>query len=225
MTLPLDRDRSHYLIRVLRLRRGAELECFDGAGRAWSARVTDASPRSAALSLGPLTAECAAPEPPLYLGQAMLKGAAMDRVVQKATELGVTSIWPLQAGRSNVPTQADRLQHKATHWQKIIENAAEQCGALHLPHLHPVQTLPELFGRLPAANWILLDPDAPALPLSLTRAATGVLVGPEGGWTEGERQAAAAGGIDSFGLGPRILRGETAPVAALAAIRHGWGWT
>ncbi|MDZ7668460.1 MAG: 16S rRNA (uracil(1498)-N(3))-methyltransferase [Gammaproteobacteria bacterium] len=224
MALALDRDRAHYLLRVLRLREGAELLCFDGAGRAWAATVADASPRRATLDLGDLVAEAPPPEPRLHLAQGQLKGAAMDRAIQKATELGVTDIWPLRAERSNVPADRQRLARKHDHWQKIIENAAEQCATLYLPRLHPLQELTEFLAQAPPAEWILLQPGAPALPLTLPRTPAGVLVGPEGGWTESELQAAAARQITCHGLGSLVLRGETAPLAALAAIRHGWGW-
>lgn len=224
MALALDRDRAHYLLRVLRLRQGAELLCFDGAGRAWAATVADAAPRRATLELGEVVAEAPPPEPRLHLAQGQLKGAAMDRAIQKATELGVTDIWPLHAERSNVPADGQRQARKHDHWQKVIESAAEQCGALYLPHLHPLQNLAGFLDQAPPAEWILLQPEAPALPLSLPHAPAGVLVGPEGGWTESELRTAEARRLKRHGLGSLVLRGETAPLAALAAIRHGWGW-
>ncbi|MEQ8858325.1 MAG: 16S rRNA (uracil(1498)-N(3))-methyltransferase [Pseudomonadales bacterium] len=223
-TLTLERDRAHYLTRVLRLRRGAEIECFDGIGHAWRARIEDGGGHSSALTLVERLADEPAPEPALHLVQGLLKGAAMDQVVQKATELGATDLWPVLAERSNVPDAAERLARRRQHWQRVIESAAEQCGALHLPRLHEVRTVAAFFDAPPQAQLILLDPGADALPLTLPRAALGVLVGPEGGWSEPERQAALANGARRHGLGTLVLRGETAPLAVLAAVRHGWGW-
>lgn len=222
--LTLERERAHYLTRVLRLRRGEALLCFDGEGRAFEATLLDATPRSARLAVGDLATEAAAPEPRLHLVQALLKGGAMDLVMQKATELGATDLWPVTARRSQLPGDGQRLERKPSHWRRVVASAAEQCGVLHLPRLHDIVPLPEWLSRPPDATLLLLDPGAPPLPVDLPRAGAAVLVGPEGGWAEEERQAAATAGAVRFGLGELVLRGETAPLAALAALRHGWGW-
>lgn len=222
--LTLDRERAHYLTRVLRLRRGEDVEVFDGRGRAWRASLADASARTATLQVGEQLADEPAPAPRLHLVQGLLKGGSMDLVVQKATELGATDLWPVHADRSNVPADAERQQRKLAHWQRVIESAAEQCGALHLPQLHPVQDLAGFLAAPPAADLLVLDPGAPPLPLTLPRRDSAVLIGPEGGWSEPERLALARSGAAWHGLGVRILRGETVPLAALAALRHGWGW-
>jgi 16S rRNA (uracil1498-N3)-methyltransferase len=224
-SVELDRERTHYLIRVLRLRRGEAIEVFDGAGHAWSASLASASSRSATLAIGPLLQTEAEPAPRLHLVQGLLKGASMDLVVQKATELGATDLWPVTAERSNVPTDAERRERKLQHWQKVMESAAEQCRALHLPRLHPIHKLERCLDALPDAALLLLDPGAPPLPVTLARAETAVLIGPEGGWSDAERRLAAKSGAHCHGLGTRVLRGETAPLAVLAALRHGWGWT
>ncbi|MAT85014.1 MAG: 16S rRNA (uracil(1498)-N(3))-methyltransferase [Gammaproteobacteria bacterium] len=222
-SLILGRERAHYLTRVLRLRRGETLVCFDGAGRAVEATLEDAGPRSATLRIQAVVEEAPEPSPRLHLVQALLKGASMDLVMQKATELGASDIHPVIAARSNVPLDPERLARKTEHWQRVIESAAEQCGALHLPRLHAVRTLEAWLADPPAAA-ILLHPGAPVLPTDLAPEDLALLVGPEGGWTDEERAAAAAAGATAHGLGQRILRGETAPLAALAALRHGWGW-
>lgn len=223
-TLALDRDRAHYLSRVLRLRPGTEIECFDGAGGAWRARLDEAGRRATVLTLEEALPYQAPPTPTLHLVQGLLKGAAMDQVVQKAVELGATDLWPVVAERSNLPDADDRLARKRLHWQRIIESAAEQCGARHLTRLHPVQTFSRWLQTPPNAALILLDPGAERLPVATPRSPLAVLVGPEGGWSEAERRAAAAAGARLHGLGSRVLRAETAPLAVLAALRHGWGW-
>ncbi len=222
--LQLERNRAHYLTRVLRLRRGDEIECFDGTGRSWLATFTDASARSATLEPGRRLADEPEPDPRLHLVQGLLKGASMDLVVQKATELAATDLWPIMAERSNVAPDPARLQRKRDHWQRMIESAAEQCGAVHLPRLHDIRDLPAFLASPPQAELILLDPDGPPLSLHLPRTATALLIGPEGGWSGDERRQAMHRGARSFSLGERILRAETAPLVALAALRHGWGW-
>lgn len=224
-TLTLERERAHYLTRVLRLRRGEAVECFDGSGRAWRATLAEASARHALLSVGDAVADEPEPAPRLHLVQGLLKGASMDLVVQKATELGATDLHPVLAERSNVPGDPERQQRKLEHWQRVIESAGEQSRALHLPQLRPPLRLSEWLAAPPCARLVMLDPEAPALPLALPREDLAVLIGPEGGWTDAERSAAQRAGAVLHGLGRRILRGETAPLAALAAVRHGWGWS
>jgi 16S rRNA (uracil1498-N3)-methyltransferase len=223
-TLTLDREKAHYLTRVLRLRPGEAVTCFDGEGHAWAATLLDATPREARLAVADLIAEAAPPEPRLHLVQALLKGASMDLVMQKSTELGATDLWPVTAERSQLPGDPARLDRKLAHWRRVVESAAEQCGALHMPTLHAPVPLPTWIAGPPDAALLLLDPGAPALPVDLPRAATAVLIGPEGGWTDAERQALEKAGARRFGLGERILRGETAPLAVLSALRHSWGW-
>jgi 16S rRNA (uracil1498-N3)-methyltransferase len=222
--LTLDRDRAHYLTRVLRLRRGESLVCFDGRGHAWQASLLEATARSAVLEIGRLIADEPPPHPQVHLVQGLLKGAAMDQVVQKATELGATDVWPVRTERSNAVTDPERLTRKQTHWQRVVESAAEQCGALHLPRLHEVRDLREFLADPPEASLLMLDPGGEPLPLQLPRRSLALLIGPEGGWSDAERAAAADAGVPRHGLGSRVLRAETAPLAALAALRHGWGW-
>lgn len=222
--VPLAADRAHYVTRVLRQRRGSALLCFDGRGTAWRAALEDDRPRSAAVRLLDVADRQAEPEPRLHLVQGLLKGNSMDQVMQKATELGVTDLWPIQALRTNVSEDAQRQQRRLVHWQRVIESACEQCGQLHLPVLHEPRALPAFLQEAPAANLILLSPGAAPLPVSLPLEPLALLIGPEGGWTEEESVLAQNAGAVLRGLGALVLRAETAPLAALAAVRHGWGW-
>ncbi len=223
-TIRLDPTKAHYLSRVLRLHKGSELLCFDGLGTAWNATLEDDSARSAALRLIEVVLRQVPPEPRLHLVQGLLKGNGMDQVVQKATELGATDIWLIDARRSNVSLTGERLERKLEHWQRIVESACEQCGQLHLPILRKPQPLAEFLQSPPMAQLIMLTPGAAALPLSLPAGPLALLVGPEGGWSDEEQSLATARGVALQGLGALVLRAETAPLAALAAIRHGWGW-
>jgi 16S rRNA (uracil1498-N3)-methyltransferase len=222
--LTLDRERAHYLTRVLRLRRDEPLICFDGRGHAWQASLLEATARSAVLAVGALIADEPPPYPQLHLAQGLLKGAAMDQVVQKSTELGATDVWLIRAERSNAALDQERAARKQGHWRRVMESAAEQCGALHLPRLHDVRSLREFLADPPAAILLMLDPGGAPLPLQMPRESLALLVGPEGGWSDAEREAAVVADVARYGLGTRVLRAETAPLAALAALRHGWGW-
>lgn len=222
--ITLDAERAHYLVRVLRLTRDTRLICFDGEGSAWASTLTTASPKAATLRLDELLEQRPPPVAALHLAQGLLKGAAMDQVIQKATELGVTDLWLVAAARSNVSLDRSRMERKLEHWRKIIQNAAEQCHQLHLPRLHGPLPLTDCLVALSETHLIMLDPGAPALPLQVDGDAIAILIGPEGGWSEPERDLAAGHGVHRHGLGPLILRAETAPLAVLAAIRHGRGW-
>jgi 16S rRNA (uracil1498-N3)-methyltransferase len=221
--LPLGPEQSHYLSRVLRLAAGAELAVFDGHGREWRATV-DRDRRQTILEVGPML-RSADPATPLVLIQAWLKGGAMDTVVQKATELGATAIWLVSAERSNLKLDPARLDAKLTHLGRVAGSAAEQCGALWTPTLECLENLEAAFTATAEWTTLFLDPGAPPLSLAGEPERLALAVGPEGGWTDTERALAErTAHVTRAGLGELILRAETAPLAALAAIRHGWGW-
>jgi len=220
----LDPDRAHYLTRVLRLPRGAGLICFDGTGTAYQATLSRIQGKTAALQIEAEVERRPAPDRRLHLVQGLLKGAAMDEVIQKATELGATDLWLIAADRSNVALSPDRLDRKRDHWQRIVESAAAQCRQLHLPRLQGPLELAACLAALAGTALLMLDPGAPPLPQALPMGNLALLVGPEGGWSDLERKLAADHGVHRYGLGSLILRAETAPLAALAAIRHSGGW-
>ncbi len=213
---------SHHLVRVLRARTGDSVEIFDGSGRVWQARVIDANTGACALAPGALITEDAAPHPELHLAQALLKNDAMDRLLRQATELGVAAIWPLAAARTKAPER--RAQARYGHWRRIVIGACEQSRRAHLPDIHPTRTFNDFIKTANPTRTLLLHPQGPTLPLRLAKQQTTVLVGPESGWTETELRLARMRGLGIFSLGAPVLRAETAPLAALAAIRHGWGW-
>lgn len=213
---------SHHLVRVRRLRRGDSVEVFDGAGRVWSAVVDDASAQACALKVGPLLSETAPPEVRIELAVALIKGDAMDRMLRAATELSVDGIRPLLSGRSQVGRE--RADSRREHWRRVLIGAAEQCRRAHLPQLHPVQGFDDFLDQSDPADCLLLRPGAPALPRRLPHRSSTLLIGPEGGWTDAEVKRSEQLGMRAFSLGNLILRAETAPLAALAALRHAWGW-
>lgn len=220
----LDSEDSHYLVRVLRLKPGAHLRCFDGEGSEWAAQLTRSSTRASVVRVAELV-RCEGPcELQLHLAQGWLKGPAMDQTVQKATELGISDFWPISAARSNAKIDDARAHGRMRHWQRIARSATEQSERLYLPRLHAPRGLSEFLGRPPCPKLLFLQPGCEPLPTNLPRQALALLVGPEGGWTPDECNMARHANADLHGLGSLILRAETAPLAALAAVRHGWGW-
>lgn len=222
---PLAPEQAHYLLRVLRLAAGAPVLCCDGAGELWQAVIVRTGARAFGVELIECELQTAAPTQRLHLLQGLLKGAAMDTVLQKATELGATDIWLITSARSNVSLGAERAERKREHWLGILESAAAQCQQLHLPVLHGPLALPDALDGLAETPLLLLDPGAAPLPRALPTGPVGILVGPEGGFADPERDLALGRGAIPCGLGSLILRAETAPLAALAAIRHSRGWS
>jgi 16S rRNA (uracil1498-N3)-methyltransferase len=221
--ITLKPEQGHYLNRVLRLGPGDGLAVFDGAGREWQGTLSRER-RQMAVEVGPLL-RSTGPAAPLVLIQAWLKGAAMDTVVQKATELGATAVWLLKSDRSNLKLDAARLDAKLAHLARVVGSAAEQCDTLWTPALQCPDDLAAAFAAAADLKILFLDPGAPPLALSRDPEPLAVAVGPEGGWTETERGlAGGTANVISASLGELTLRAETAPLAALAAIRHGWGW-
>ncbi len=221
--ISLGSERAHYLSRVLRLKRGAEVGLFDGAGNEWRAELTLIESRSADAVIRDDVVHEAAPTP-LILASSWLKGSAMDSVVQKSVELGATAIWLLAADRSNFKADLKRRANKLAHLQRVARSAAEQCETRWLPEITEIGTLADLLGQKRSGRTLFLDPGGRSLDSQAPESLT-LVIGPEGGWSEAERAAAVrAEDVEIAGLGPLTLRAETAPLAALAAIRHAWGW-
>lgn len=214
---------ARHVVKVLRLAPGAPLILFDGQGHAFSARLESVKPVRALLEDDVESA----PEPPLKIEllQALSRGAKMDLVVQKAVELGAAGIVPVVTERSIMRLDARAAEKKRTHWQSIVISACEQCGRDRLPAVAAPATFADALESGDAnALQLLLDPDA-AGGLADTAAPSCVrlLIGPEGGLTDAERDAAIRQGFVPVKLGPRVMRTETAALAALAAIQQRWG--
>lgn len=224
-SLTLDPDRSHYLCRVLRQRRGDQVLLFCGDGNGYDARIDSADARACEVHVGAVIATQGAPRLRLHLAQSMIKGDRLDFVLQKATELGVTDVWLVETQRTEVHIEGPRVARRETHWQRILESAAEQSGRLRLPALHAPVALTDLLAQPPAQQLFLLDPGAPPMAGAPAFDDTLLLVGPEGGFSDEERGAALARGARAMGMGDLILRADTAPIAALAVLRQAWGWS
>ena len=226
-TVELGEEPSRYVGRVLRLRIGDTLTLFDGTGGEYGASVDAIGKRQLTLAVGKHDDRERESPLALHLVQGLCKGEKMDLVVQKATELGVSRISPVQTEYSVVRLDDKRAAKRRTHWQKVARSACEQCGRNRVPDIDPpvslLTWLGEHAGRLPAG--IVLHPTADA-PFAAADPGGGpltVAIGPEGGFSEAEIERALAAGLTARSLGPRILRTETAAVVALGVAQTRWG--
>lgn len=222
----LPSDAAHHALRVLRLTPGEPVTLFNGSGGEYRSRITR-------MGKGEVWVKTLAYSEPvretpveLLLAQGVSSGDRMDFTVQKSVELGVGSIQPISAERSIVRLSAERAARRLEHWRNLVIAACEQCGRNRIPQVAAPVRLQEWLGQMtpkaaPEELRLLLSPDAHASIRSLPPGAARIvlLAGPEGGFSPAEIAAAASRDFIPVRLGPRILRTETAALAALAAIQ------
>jgi 16S rRNA (uracil1498-N3)-methyltransferase len=217
-------EARHYVKDVLRLAPGAALELFDGQGGRWDARVDEAFE---ALALGPRQESAgAAPGAAIWIVPALAKGEKMDLVVQKATELGAARVAAFEAERSVVRLEPDRAEERARRWRRIAEEAARQCGRADVPEVATPASLAARLAETPPGFGTVVFHGAGAASLASLAPAPGgwiAIVGPEGGLTTAEVAACEAAGASRVSLGPRVLRAETAAIAAVALLQARFG--
>ncbi|HET9865215.1 MAG TPA: 16S rRNA (uracil(1498)-N(3))-methyltransferase [Steroidobacteraceae bacterium] len=220
ITLPA--QAAEHLVRVLRLSPGAPLILFDGAGGEYAATISAAGKQVRARVLEHRAVERESPLD-ITLLQGIARGERMDLIVQKATELGVRRIVPLLTERSVVRLEAKQRARKHEHWRSIAVSACEQCGRDRVPQVDAPVGLGDAIAGLAAGGLrcLLAADGARSLPRAARTApgAIALLIGPEGGLAEGERKFALANSFETLRLGPRIMRTETAGLAALAALQ------
>jgi 16S rRNA (uracil1498-N3)-methyltransferase len=218
---------AHHL-HVVRQQSGDELVLFNGDGGQARARLVEIGKRRATAEI--LAIDAVDVELPfrMTLAQGLPEGSKMDWIIEKAVELGAAAIVPLAAQRSVVRLSGDRADKRLAHWQGVVVSASEQCGRNRLAGVAPVQEVNRWLGQGAAGGVrILLSPRADASLAQWTRATPAqdvtLLVGPEGGFTDQEEDAALAAGALALAMGPRVLRTETAGLAALAILAAAWG--
>lgn len=224
----LDEAAARHVIRVLRLKPGAPLMVFNGEGEEYRATVTAADPRSAQLRIEAPVERTSESPLQVTLAQGVSRGERMDYTLQKAVELGVAHIVPLITERCQVRLEGERRERRRRHWLGVIAGAAEQSGRTCLPGLAQIESLPDWLAEVAGPDddyRLVLDPTAAQGLSDLGRTARTVtlLIGPEGGLSGAEVAGARRAGFEPIRLGPRVLRTETAAVAALAAIQSLWG--
>jgi 16S rRNA (uracil1498-N3)-methyltransferase len=208
---------------VLRLQPGQEITLFNGEGGQWQARITAMGRSDVQVELLQWQATEREPQRRVHLGLGMPANERMDWLVEKATELGAASLWPLQTAHSVLRLSGERASKKRLHWQAVATAACEQCGGNRLPEIGPINDLPHWLASAPKAPLrclLSLDAQAPPLDALLAQASAQAevvfLSGPEGGLSAGEEAQARAAGFVPVSLGTRVLRAETAALAALS---------
>ena len=213
-------------IQVLRLQAGAPLVLFDGQGQAAAAELLEIGRKQAMARVDKLLTESRESPLAVTLIQAVSASEKMDFAVQKGTELGVKRIIPAVSTRSNVRLSGERAEKKVRRWQEIAVSACEQCGRNKVPPVAPIADLPQVLAALPVDSGarLMLSPHGGVPLRSLPPAQSAVLlIGPEGGLTAEEEDLARSHGFQAVQLGARVLRTETAALAAVAAMQALWG--
>ncbi len=224
--VPLPDDVAHHL-HVIRASPGDSITLFNGQGGEYTATVTSVDKRRADAEIKTFSPREAELPYAVTLAQALPEASKMDWIIEKAVELGATAIQPLSAQRCVVRLSEERAAKKSAHWQGIIVAAAEQCGRNRLPHLAPVTEFQSWIAQQDLHLRILLSPRATQTLADWARhhppQSIALLIGPEGGLSDKEEDMAIAHGALALAMGPRVLRTETAGLAALAALNAVWG--
>ena len=221
----LEGSAANHIMRVLRLRDGDALTLFDGRGGEYSARITGFRRDSVQAEVQEHRDVERESRLDLTLAQGISRGERMDWVMQKATELGVARIVPVITERTVVKLDARQGERKVEHWRAIVIAACEQSGRNRVPDVAAPRAFHELLRKDEhAGRKLLLSPlgTLNARDLTLAGAAT-LLVGPEGGLSQDEQELAIGAGFEQVRMGPRVLRTETAAIAALAILQHDFG--
>ena len=224
--IELDAQASHHLARVLRAKISDTVTIFNGRGGEFVSVIENISKKSVQLRIGEFNSREAESSLNLYLAQGIARGEKMDYIIQKAVELGVKKIMPLMTERGSVKLNDERREKRAQHWQSIIISACEQSGRNRIPELLPVQSLVDWLPNVKAAQGFVLAPLSSNKLSSFDLPTEGdvvLLIGPEGGLSPREIELAQQLNFSALNLGPRILRTETAAVAALTALQCGFG--
>ncbi|HEZ5140626.1 TPA: 16S rRNA (uracil(1498)-N(3))-methyltransferase [Neisseria meningitidis] len=213
-------------LNVLRIRPNENITLFDGKGKAHAARLTILEKRRAEAEI--LREETADTESPLNITliQSISSGDRMDFTLQKSVELGITAIQPVISERCIVRLDGERAAKRLARWQEIVISACEQSGRNTVPPVLPIIGYREALDKMPSESTKLIMSINRARKLGDIHHPSGAIVfmvGPEGGWTEQEEQQAFDAGFQAVTLGKRILRTETAALAALAAMQTLWG--
>jgi 16S rRNA (uracil1498-N3)-methyltransferase len=209
-------DEEHRHLAVARVQRGETVEVFNGAGRIWTCEVTEIGKRQTTVVVHH-DHEAPPPKVELILGQALVRGPAFEFALEKAVEIGVTRVIPVVASRSNM--SGDRRDR----WQRIIVEAAKQSKRFYLPQLASPSTFSEILDIAAPSRIMFAERRGSSLKSALAGSPVLFLIGPEGGWTDEELDAAARKGFHLVTLGAGILRSETAAIVGGSLIRYELG--
>jgi 16S rRNA (uracil1498-N3)-methyltransferase len=219
----LPETQAHYIGRVLRLAAGDAVQLFDGSGQEYLGELVEVGKKAVRVELREAIAGMAESPLRVHLGQGLSRGERMDWAIQKATELGVAEISPIVSERCEVRLKDERADKRLAHWRQVAISACEQCGRSVLPVIHAPVALADWQRQVEADLKLVLHPVAEPLASHARPGSLAFLIGPEGGLSDAEVDAAKAAGFHAARLGPRVLRTETAPVVALTVAQQLWG--
>lgn len=220
-------DKARHIVQVLRLGVGDEFVLFNGDGKEYSAKLIEVTKKTARVSI--LSIETINRESNLqvHLIQGLSKSDRMDATIQKCVELGVNLIYPVNTSRSNLKINESRMAKKHAHWRGIVNAACEQSGRNVIPQLHRSNQFESVINEYATYSGLklILHPVKGKTLFELSESPQNIvlLVGPEGGFSDIEVQIAEQSGFQHLSLGPRVLRTETAAMAAIAGIQAKWG--
>lgn len=223
-TIELNADSAHYLRAVLRVKKAHIITLFNGEGGEYQGQILEVSRKRVLIEVQSFTEHSVESNLRVVLGLGISRGERMDFAIQKSVELGVSEILPLLTARCVVQLKDNKAENKVRHWQKIAQHASEQSGRTLVPKVRDVEQLDSWVNQQ-AGLKLFLDPFATQTLQQLQPEENKItlLVGPEGGFTEQERALAKQAGFLPVQLGQRILRTETAALAALTAVQVLWG--
>jgi 16S rRNA (uracil1498-N3)-methyltransferase len=208
-----------HLVRVLRLGTGDACVLFNGDGNDYDARIVSIGKKSIAADIESVREVRNESPLRIVLVQGIARGEKMDLILQKATELGVAGIVPVHGERGEVRLDGERAEKRLRHWRSVVVSACEQSGRACIPEVAAPRALADALADLPMTR-LLLDPEASQpLPCDISGNECALAIGPEGGWSPADRATLEAAGFIGAQLGPRVLRTETAGLAAIAALQ------
>ena len=221
----LDDNAANHVGRVLRMQAGQALLLFNGDGHDYHATITEAGKKHVLVAVTEAAGNETESPLRVVLAQTLSKGDRMDYAVQKAVEMGVSEIVPLTTERCDVKLKGDREDKRLRHWQQVAISAAEQCGRARIPEIQPVMTVQQWLEHARACDLRLVLHHRTERSLNTLEKPSSIalMIGPEGGLTAEEIALAEDNGFLPVALGPRVLRTETAPVAAIALCQWLWG--
>ncbi len=222
--IQLEESASHHLSKVLRMQAGRELILFNGKGGEYAASIQEVGKKQVSVSIADFASENRQSPLQLELAIGISRGERFEWVLQKATELGVTKITPLVTERTEVKVTGDRQEKIMERWQQILISACEQCQRNLLPELSPPQHIGDWLSNVAShLRFVLHHRDSKTLPADQQPQSIALLIGPEGGLSESEIVQAQHKNFNALTLGPRVLRTETAPIAAISLVQYLWG--
>ncbi len=223
--LRLEEKASHHLAKVLRIAVGDDIILFNGEGGEYAAVIRAVSKKFVEAELVAFHPREVESPLKISLAQGIARGEKMDFIIQKAVELGVSEIFPIITERCNVRLDYEREQKRMQHWQAVVVSACEQSGRNHVPMIHAPQSLSAWLQDCKTELKYILSPHVSQKLKTQNQnpASIAILIGPEGGLSESEMTMAAKHDFTALNLGPRVLRTETAALAALAVLQFELG--